>query len=158
MKILVVSDSHGDVDNLCAAVEQSSPEMVLHLGDGWRDAELLAARYPELPLEKVPGNCDYRRDEAAVRLLTLGGKRILICHGHTLGVKSNLSILLRTALEQGADVALFGHTHKPLVDIRRGVVLLNPGSIGSYSRPTYATLEIEGGKCLPATHDLKRTF
>ena len=50
---------------------------------------------------------------------------------------------------------LFGHTHEPFVDIRNGVVMLNPGSIGSYRRATYGTLTFEGGKCLPATHLLK---
>ena len=155
MKILVVSDSHGDVENMCRAVEQTRPQMVLHLGDGWHDAELLARRYPELPLEMVPGNCDYGEHGQTTRLLLLGGKRVLMCHGHTLGVKSGLGILLRTALEQEADAVLFGHTHKPFVDIRNGVAMLNPGSVGSYTRPTYGTLTVGDGKCLPATHVLE---
>ena len=155
MKVLVVSDSHGDVENMYRAVEREQPRMVLHLGDGWRDAEILARRYPDLPLEKVPGNCDFRSGEPAVRLILIAGKLVMICHGHTLGVKTNLSMLLREALEQKADAVLFGHTHTPFVDIRNGVVMLNPGSIGSYSRATYGTLTFRDGKCLPATHLLK---
>ena len=95
MKVLVVSDSHGNVENICRAVELEQPRMLLHLGDGWRDAELVAQRFPELPLEKVPGNCDFRHQDAAVRLMTIREKAVMLCHGHTLGVKSNLSILLR---------------------------------------------------------------
>lgn len=152
MKVLVVSDSHGDVENMCRAVEREQPRMVLYLGDGWHDATLLQERYPELPLERVPGNCDYRQTEPAERVLLLGGKLVFLCHGHTQGVKSELSMLLRTALEHKADVALFGHTHKPFVDIRRGVMLLNPGSIGSFGRPSYGTLTFENGGCIPATH------
>lgn len=155
MKVLVVSDSHGDVENMCRAVERERPRMVLHLGDGWRDADILAQRYPDLPLEKVPGNCDYRSRENAVRQLMIAGKLVMMCHGHTLGVKTNLSMLLREALEHRADAVLFGHTHTPFVDIRNGVVMLNPGSIGSYARPTYGTLTFREGKCLPATHLLK---
>lgn len=155
MKVLVVSDSHGDVENMCRAVEREQPRMVLHLGDGWRDADILAQRYPDLPLEKVPGNCDYRSRENAVRTILIAGKLVMMCHGHTLGVKTNLSMLLREALEQKADAMLFGHTHEPFVDIRNGVVMLNPGSIGSYRRATYGTLTFEGGKCIPATHLLK---
>ena len=155
MKVLVVSDSHGDVENMCRAVELERPRMVLHLGDGWRDADILAARYPDLPLEKVPGNCDFRSREPAVRLLLIGGKLVMICHGHTLGVKTDLGMLLREALERKADAVLFGHTHTPFVDIRNGVVMLNPGSIGSCGRPTYGTLTFREGKCLPATHLLK---
>lgn len=155
IKVLVVSDSHGDVENMCRAVERERPQMVLHLGDGWRDAELLMERYPDLPMEKVPGNCDYRVYEPAERLIMIGGKRVLLCHGHTQGVKTDLGMLLRTALERDADVVLFGHTHKPFDDIRRGVVMLNPGSIGNYARPTYGTLTFADGKCRTALHILK---
>ncbi|MBQ2607228.1 MAG: metallophosphoesterase family protein, partial [Oscillospiraceae bacterium] len=68
----------------------------------------------------------------------------------TLGVKSSLSILVREALDRGADVALFGHTHSPFVEHRGGVVLLNPGSIGSGPRPSYGTLLVGDGKCYPS--------
>lgn len=147
IRVLVVSDSHGDVENMCRAVELERPKMTLHLGDGWHDAEELARRFPELPLEKVPGNCDYRVREPAERLLMIGGKRVLMCHGHTQGVKTDLGMLLRTALEKQADVVLFGHTHRSFVDIRREVVMLNPGSIGDYARPTYGVLTFADGAC-----------
>lgn len=153
--VLVVSDSHGNVENMCRAVELVRPALLLHLGDGWRDASALAERFPELPVEKVPGNCDFRADERAERVVTVEGKRVMLCHGHTLGVKTDLGMLLRAALERGADAALFGHTHKPFVDIRRGVVLLNPGSIGDRFRPTYGTLTVADGNCVGATHVLK---
>ena len=154
IKVLVLSDSHGDVENMCRAVDLTRPRMALFLGDGWRDADIVSQRYPDLPLEKVPGNCDYRVHEAAVRLITIADKLVMMCHGHTLGVKTNLSMLLREALDRKADAVLFGHTHEPFVDIRSGVVMLNPGSIGSYSRPTYGTLTFRDGQCLPATHKL----
>ena len=153
--VLVVSDSHGNVENMCRAVEITRPALVLHLGDGWRDAEALARRFPELPLEKVPGNCDFRADERAERVVEIEDKRVMFCHGHTLGVKTDLGMLLRAALERGADAVLFGHTHKPLVDIRQGVVLLNPGSVGNRFRPTYGTLTVADGKCVGATHVLQ---
>ncbi len=152
IKILVVSDSHGDVENMCRAVELVRPSTVLHLGDGWHDAQALCRRYPNLPLEQVPGNCDFRVRESAERLLIYGGKRVLMCHGHTQGVKTDLGMLLRTALEQQADAVLFGHTHKPFVDIRSGVAMLNPGSIGAAVRPSYGTLTIGDGRLVPATY------
>ncbi len=155
MLALVVSDSHGNVENMRRAVELVRPDAVLHIGDGWRDAEALARAFPELPMEKVPGNCDCRLGEAAERVVELEGKRIMLCHGHTLGVKTDLGMLLRAALEREADAVLFGHTHKPFVDIRRGIVMLNPGSIGSGYRPIYGTLRIENGECIAATHLLQ---
>ena len=152
MKLLVLSDSHGNVDNMLRAVELTAPDRIVHLGDGWRDAEELHARYPALPLERVPGNCDYGcRDEAQERILLLGGKRILLCHGHTLRVKSGLLTAYYTAQERQVDALLFGHTHEPYIDERGGTIFLNPGSIGAHYRPTYATLELRDGQCIPAT-------
>ena len=63
MKILVLSDSHGSVDNMARAVELTSPQLVLHLGDCWRDAEDLRDLFPRLELIQVPGNCDLRPGE-----------------------------------------------------------------------------------------------
>ena len=41
MKYLVLSDSHGNVDNMVRAVELVKPQGIIHLGDGWRDVEEL---------------------------------------------------------------------------------------------------------------------
>jgi len=145
MRILVLSDSHGRVENMVQAVEAVRPRMILHLGDVMRDAEKLARLFPGLPMEQVPGNCDLRPDEPAERLLFIEDKRVLMCHGHTYGVKSSLSLAGRAAQEKQIDLFLFGHTHKPLWDFRGRTVFVNPGSIGEGARPTYAVVEIENG-------------
>ena len=49
MKVLVLSDSHGNIFNMIQAVEREAPRMVFHLGDCWRDGERLHDRFPELP-------------------------------------------------------------------------------------------------------------
>ena len=90
MKILVLSDSHGNISNMLRAVEAESPRMIFHLGDCWRDAERLLDLVPDIPLCQVPGNCDYRSAEPTEQLLCLEDKRILLCHGHTYSVKQSL--------------------------------------------------------------------
>ena len=125
MKVLVLSDSHGNLSNMMRAVEQESPRMILHLGDCWRDGERLHDRFPELPL---------------------GDKRVLMCHGHTYGVKQSLVAAGLAAEEKDLDLFLFGHTHKPLVDMRGKTLFLNPGSIGDYARPTYGIVTLENGR------------
>ncbi len=150
MKILVVSDSHGDVENMCRAVERERPDTLVHLGDGWHDAQTLCRRYPELPVEQVPGNCDFRGGKSAVRVLTYEDRRVMLCHGHTLGVKSDLSLLVREALDQRVDMALFGHTHRAFLELREGVWLFNPGSIGDYRKPSYGTILIGDGRIYPS--------
>ena len=146
MKILVLSDSHGNMDNMVQAVEREQPAMIFHLGDCWRDGMRLHKWFPELPFEQVPGNCDFRSLEAAEKLLFLGDKRVLLCHGHTYGVKQSLTAAGLAAEDQNLDLFLFGHTHKPLVDMRGKTLFLNPGSIGDYARPTYGVVTLENGK------------
>lgn len=146
MKLLVLSDSHGAIEPMERAVEQSAPRLILHLGDCWRDAERLQGRFPQIPLQQVPGNCDFRPGEPAERLLCLEDFRILLCHGHTYGVKQSLTAAGFAAEEKNLDLFLFGHTHRPLVDRRGKTLFLNPGSIGDWRQPTYGLVTIFGGK------------
>lgn len=54
MNILVLSDSHGNISNMEEAVEREKPDMILHLGDCWRDAERLAERIRTFPWSTFP--------------------------------------------------------------------------------------------------------
>ena len=146
MKILVLSDSHGSLSNMERAVEQAAPRMIFHLGDCWRDGERLHQRFPGIPFHQVPGNCDFRPEEPAERLVFVEDKRILLCHGHTYGVKQSLLSAGFAAEEQSLDLFLFGHTHRPLVDRRGKTLFVNPGSIGDSRRPSYAIVTILNGK------------
>ena len=89
MKILVLSDSHGNVDNMARAVELTRPRHILHLGDCLRDAQALHERFPDIPMDTVPGNCDWGSFDAPERLLGFDGVRVLMMHGHTRNVKSS---------------------------------------------------------------------
>ena len=146
IKILVLSDSHGNIANMLQAVEREVPNMILHLGDCWRDAEQLHDRFPAIPFYQVPGNCDFRSLEAEEQLIMIEGKRALICHGHTYGVKQSLMRAGFRSEELDLDLFLFGHTHRPMVDRRGRTFFLNPGSIGDYSRPFYGIVTVENGK------------
>ncbi len=145
MKILVLSDSHGNIGNMVQAVERESPQMIFHLGDCWRDGQRLHERYPDIGFFQVPGNCDYRSSEQPELLLFLENRRVLLCHGHTYGVKQSLIGAGLAAEEQDLDLFLFGHTHKPLVDKRGKTLFLNPGSIGE-GRAYYGVITLADGK------------
>lgn len=147
-KILVMSDSHGKITPMLQAVEWEKPDMIIHLGDCYLDAGHVKANYPDIPLERVPGNCDCTM-EVAVRILNIEGKQVMICHGHTFNVKAGLLNLELGAAERGVDVALFGHTHRVFYADHNGVMYLNPGSIGSPGYgvlPSYGILTIDGEK------------
>lgn len=126
MRILVLSDSHGNVENMARCVELTQPNAILHLGDCQRDAEALHRLYPAIPLQGVPGNCDWGAVDGPEVLTEYGGVRILLMHGHTRNVKASTLSAIYAAREMGAQILLFGHTHRPLVDY--------DGSVGDESR------------------------
>ena len=88
------------------------------------------------------------------RVLILDDHRVLIAHGHTLGVKTGLLRAQYRALEMNADILLFGHTHVPLVDAASRPMMMNPGSIGDPRRPTYGVLEFRDGQIYPSVFRL----
>lgn len=154
MRVLVVSDSHGRVDRLLQAVAQTQPHYVLHLGDCQRDLEALRREFPTLPMEGVPGNCDWGSLDTPERLIELGGVRLFLLHGHTRNVKSSPMSAMYAAREWGAQVLLFGHTHRPLVDNDGTLLTLNPGAAGDPLRPTCGILTLENGRADAATVQL----
>jgi hypothetical protein len=145
-KILVLSDSHGNLNNMILAVKSAKPDMIIHLGDCWADAQQLHAKFCDIPMEQVPGNCDCRQ-EFLERILLIEGKKILICHGHTRNVKAGVLNLQYAAQEREVDAALFGHTHRVFYGIHNRIVYLNPGSIGAPAfgvPPSYGILMVDG--------------
>ena len=146
MRILVVSDTHGNLMNLRKAVlAQPTAEIIVHLGDGEEEVWSVKKSFPEKTFYQVKGNCDWASAlpvESTILLDTpLGRVKIFYTHGHLYGVKSGLYQLVCSAREQKATVVLFGHTHQPLCDYEDGLYLLNPGSLTGY-KPTYGTLDI----------------
>jgi len=144
MKILVVSDSHGNTKALLRAAAQTGPDMILHLGDHDRDCAELREMFPDITIRAVRGNCDSSSREAETDEFVVEGKRIYMAHGHQYGVKYTLDSLLTTAMYREADVLLFGHTHRKCAESFDGMLVLNPGSIG-LGEKTYAVLKIEHG-------------
>ena len=149
MKLLVFSDSHGNVANMEDAVRREEPDQVLHLGDVVRDADALRRRFPDLPMTRVRGNCDARSDVPEECLLERAGRRLLLMHGHTRFVKSGPGAAVAAAREARADVLLCGHTHDALCDLQGNLWILNPGAAGGLLFRSYGVvlLEADGVYC-----------
>jgi len=154
MILLVLSDSHGDLANMTQAVERVQPRIILHLGDCWSDGQRLHTLFPKIKFEQVPGNCDYRPAEPLEKVLFLADKRVLLCHGHTYGVKESLLSVGYAAAEQNVDLFLFGHTHRSFCDQRGHAILLNPGSIRDGA---YAIIRIENEQIRTELHRLSES-
>ena len=135
MKILILSDSHGCVEAMETIVAREKPQAMVHLGDLWADGN------------QVAGNCDrygWEPGQDQIRTVSLDHVVIYMTHGHLHGVKLSLLRLRLAAKEAGAQVALFGHTHRSFCRNQGDVLLINPGACGG-SSGTYAVLETGHG-------------
>lgn len=148
MKILVMSDSHGELNYMITAIEDEHPDYVFFLGDHERDAWDLSRLYPKIPVCAVRGNCDWGggQDQWVIELENV---RFMLTHGHLYGVKTGLSQLCSAGEAAGADVVCFGHTHCKLNTVSEtGVLLFNPGAVGGSrgQRVTYGIIYASNGK------------
>lgn len=140
-KAAVFSDTHGSVALAIEAITRWKPDIIIHLGDYVRDAAVIKERFPEIPMVSVRGNCDIGvKDTPLENLMWIGGTKVLMCHGHEYDVKWALTSLYYAAAEQGAQLALFGHTHIAVNDDFGGIRLVNPGTAGAGRKSTWAKL------------------
>lgn len=151
MRVLVVSDSHSGLSYMRQWAKLLKPQVMIHLGDYFEDAQVLAGDWPGSRLIQVPGNCDLYRmlaKEPEIRVVKLEGVTVYLTHGHRHGVKSSPAGLVVEARKAGADVALFGHTHQRVCwQTEDGMWVMNPGSCGSFGG-SVGLLELERGKVL----------
>ncbi len=148
MKILVVSDTHGNEDNLKKVLQmEGMPDYLLHLGDA-ESGEHAIESLVTCPVWMVAGNCDFFTRLPKTRIIEIEGLRILMTHGHYYYVSVGTRDLMEDAKANGCQVAMFGHTHRPVLDQSDPeLTVLNPGSL-SYPRqpdrrPSYATITTE---------------
>ena len=142
MRILVLSDTHGDARSLMRALQQQpNAEMIIHCGDGRDQIELLEKSFPDKQIVAVRGNCDAGRAYRTEQLVTVNGKTIFVTHGHLFQVKFSPYNLICAARERGADIVCFGHTHNAMCEYQDGLYILNPGSCHGY-RASYGYIDI----------------
>ena len=75
------------------------------------------------------------------------GRHIFITHGHYYYVAMSEERLKEEARERGADIVMYGHTHKPSLTREEDLITLNPGSVAyprqQGRRPSYMVMELE---------------
>ncbi|MFC4409863.1 metallophosphoesterase [Chungangia koreensis] len=126
MKILVMSDTHGDAQVIQhVRTLHSDVDAVFHCGD----SELTSDHEVLKGIHIVQGNCDWGEAFPEEKVIEVEGSRIYITHGHLFNVKNTLMPLKYRAEEKNADVVLFGHSHLLGAEMDNGVLFLNPGSL-----------------------------
>ena len=125
MLIGLISDTHA-VMRVDALAALAGVELILHAGDVGSHS-VLRELQAIAPTQAVYGNVDDPILGLPQALdLTLEGLRIHVSHGHELGSPTPANLLHHYA----ADVIVYGHTHRALVERRNGTLIVNPGAAG----------------------------
>lgn len=148
MKIIVISDTHGNNKDIFKKISEiEKPDFIFHLGDYVEDGIKISKAFG-IETIIVRGNGDmgltkYNEDE----LIEIKGKKIFLTHGHKYNVSNSLTNLYYKALELGADLVLFGHTHIPINIKENNIIVMNPGSPtlprGNNRTKTFGVVEIK---------------
>lgn len=151
MRVLIVSDTHRQGRNFYRALaEAGNVSLIIHCGDVEGQEHEFEAAVQEAvgcPLVMAAGNNDFfstLKDDVEVQI---GPYKALVTHGHNYYISMNNEFLKREAKARGFDMVFYGHTHRPLVDEKSGILAVNPGSL-SYPRqegrkPSYAVMDID---------------
>jgi putative phosphoesterase len=151
LRIGLISDTHGLLRPEATTFLAGSDHIV-HAGDVG-DPAILDALAAVAPVTAIRGNVD--TDAWARRLpettrVTIGGVTIYVLH--------DLGALDLDPRAAGIGVVVYGHSHKPSVTERDGVLYVNPGSAGPrrFTLPVAAAeLIVEGRGASARIQDLR---
>jgi uncharacterized protein len=93
-------------------------DLILHAGDVG-DPAIVETLQRIAPVHAVLGNVDTGDWLPESRIVDIENARVFLLH--------NIADLKSTA---GMHAVVYGHSHKPLIENRNGVVFVNPGSAG----------------------------
>lgn len=147
MKILIVSDTHHRDENYVKVINRVAPvDMVIHCGD-IEGSETLIAEKAKCPVQMVMGNNDYFSDLPREKVFCVGKYKVWLTHGHNYYVSMGNEILKREAKARGVDIVMYGHSHRPVIDIDKEITAINPGSL-TYPRqdgrkPSFIIMDID---------------
>ena len=147
----VISDTHGLLRPE-AVKALNGVELIIHAGDVG-DPKVLAGLEKIAPVYAVRGNTDrgaWARDLPPTRVVEVGGIHLYVLHE-----------LFRLDLDPaaaGLAAVIFGHSHRPHLERKNGVLFLNPGSAGPrrFTLPvTLARIKVQDNSLAPELVELR---
>ena len=144
MLVGLISDTHGTL-RAEALAALAGTDLIVHAGDvGARS--VLQELQGMAPVKAVYGNVDDPALELPAELeLSLEGVTVHISHGHEIGSPTPGALVRRYT----ADVIVYGHTHRPLIERVGATLVVNPGAAGPRRfnlQPSVALLAIDERK------------
>ena len=142
MILCVISDTHGLLRSEAVDALRGA-DRILHAGDVG-DPEILDTLAQIAPVTAVRGNIDTESWAQALpqtEVVEIGGVSIYMLH--------DLGKLDLKPEAAGIHAVIYGHSHQPKIEMRKGVLYFNPGSAGPrrFQLPvSVGKLRIENGK------------
>jgi hypothetical protein len=120
----LIADTHGLIRPE-ALRALAGVDLILHAGDVG-PSDVIAALEEVAPVQAVFGNTDSVGRWPSAIDIELEGVRIHVSHGHEVGSPTPQ----RLAARHDADVIVYGHTHRPLIERVGPTLVVNPGAAG----------------------------
>jgi putative phosphoesterase len=151
MKVGIISDTHISKDYYRARYLLENyfkdVDIIIHAGD-YTNEKVIEVIKDYKDFIGVSGNVDNDSVKELLKekeIITLEGYRIGIYHGHGNG-GTTLERAYNTFENDRIDIVIFGHSHQPLVKTKKGILMLNPGSLTSRRQErwfSYIILELQ---------------
>jgi uncharacterized protein len=147
----VISDTHGLMRPQALAALQGC-DLIIHAGDVG-STDVIKELSGIAPTHAVRGNIDNADWSASLpmtEMVEVGERRFFVLH--------QISHLDFDPADLGCAAVVYGHSHQPLVEMREGVLFLNPGSAGPrrFNLPvTVARVGVSGQGLRPQIVELK---
>lgn len=126
MKILIVSDTHGRHSAFDKALKEAGKiDALVHLGDTEGGEDYIEA-VCGCPAYVLAGNNDFFSDNLREMEVVFGTKKAFMTHGHYYYVSLGPERIIEEGKMRNADIVMFGHTHKPFLEMIDGMIVLNP--------------------------------
>lgn len=154
MKIAVIADIHDNMSNLEKFIswcKKNAISQLICVGDVTNDETLqyLAEEFKD-PIHLIRGNMEIYEEEEIKKypnlkyygrfaIAEIYGKKIGLCHE---------PVLIKELIKMDkCDLIFYGHTHKPWMEDRKGIRIINPGTLGGvFQRPSFAVWDLETEK------------
>lgn len=154
MKFVIIADIHDNLANLekCLTWANSNGvESLICCGDLTNSETLdFLAKHFEKQIYLVSGNCEIFQKEEVITYTNIkyagrnGGREITgdkffgFCHE---------PFLIEEVMKLGlCDIIFYGHTHKPWIEKKKGIDIVNPGTLGGvFTKATFAVWDSVSG-------------
>ena len=129
MRVLIVSDTHGRHGGLDRALQEAGNiDMLIHLGDV-EGGETYIDAVADCEKHIIRGNNDFFSELPREEEFCIGSHKVFITHGHAYYVSLDPEYIREEGKARGAEIVMFGHTHRPFFEDDNGIIVLNPGSL-----------------------------